>query len=391
VPRKKSSVSGIFLSHSSRDKEFVSRLASDLVNRGFPVWFDSWEMEMGDSLYSKIYEGIDSSSALILVMSKNAVKSDWVEKELHGALLKEEELKNRFLLPIKPEECKVPFSIRDRIYADFSTDYLMQLERLEKVLRARGADKIDVAFQKELVPLRISRGLYLDEISFQSRISALVPRIKAGNQIEVSQLVLYPEPEYGDARRLAARRINELDKSQNHTPEAEVDLRSTYESIRRLEDALLVGVAGIMNGLVKMNEWAFVELACHWYVRIIRSMLLFRIWRLQSELSGATEFGKDALADPVNYDTAARFFGIDDVICCDVWKPPSNEYYSFFVDADSEVGRWFQEHPQCPDLLRAFWSPTLMYKYAIPQMVYKSYTNPAPFGWDFADCKIGRH
>jgi hypothetical protein len=366
MARKKSAVKGIFLSHSSRDKQFVTKLASDLANLGFPVWFDSWELEMGDSLHNKIYEGIDSSSAMILVMSKNSVKSSWVNKELRGALLKEEELKNRFLIPIKLDDCKIPLPVRDRIFADFSSGYQMQLEKLERALRARGADKIELEFTKKLIPLRISKGLYLDEISLQSRITALSQELKAGNQVKTSQFVLYPEQEYEEVRRRVALIIDEVNKGNSH-PDGEREFRSTYESLRRLEDRLLLGIA-----------W------------IVRSALLHRLWQLQSALPEANDFGKDALG-LLNYQNAASLFGVDDVIVCDAWKPSTGEYHSFFVDAGSEVGRWFQENPQVPDLLRAFWSPDLMYKYAIPQIVFKDYNGQAPFGWYFTECMIGLH
>jgi hypothetical protein len=47
-------MTGIFLSHSSKDKAFVCKLAIDLVNQGMPVWFDAWELEMGDSVDSNL-------------------------------------------------------------------------------------------------------------------------------------------------------------------------------------------------------------------------------------------------------------------------------------------------------------------------------------------------
>jgi hypothetical protein len=48
----------LFISYSSRDREFVQTLASDLKARSLEVWFDHWEMRPGDRLRSRINEGI---------------------------------------------------------------------------------------------------------------------------------------------------------------------------------------------------------------------------------------------------------------------------------------------------------------------------------------------
>ena len=118
---------GVFISHSSLDKVFVSKLAVDLAVRGIPVWFDSWELEAGDRLYDRIFNGIDHSAFLLLALSPNPVKSRWVNKELNAALSKEERLPRKVIIPIKIAECEVPLAIADRIYVDFSKGYLYEI------------------------------------------------------------------------------------------------------------------------------------------------------------------------------------------------------------------------------------------------------------------------
>lgn len=72
---KEGVMAGLFISHSSADKPFVHRLAIDLVARGMPVWFDTWEISTGDSLQRLIYDGIGASDYLIVVLSPNSVTS----------------------------------------------------------------------------------------------------------------------------------------------------------------------------------------------------------------------------------------------------------------------------------------------------------------------------
>ena len=69
----------VFLSHSSRDKEVVRELAERLKRDGLRVWFDQWEIKPGDSIPSKIEEGLEHSRVLVLCMSANAFGSDWAQ------------------------------------------------------------------------------------------------------------------------------------------------------------------------------------------------------------------------------------------------------------------------------------------------------------------------
>lgn len=122
----------VFLSHSSKDKAFVSRLATDLKSRGVPVWFDQWELKIGDSLTEKIEKGIDTSGWLAVVLSKGSASSDWVQKELRAAQARELRDRNVFVLPIVIDDCEIPLFLLDKVYADFRKSYAHGLESLVK-------------------------------------------------------------------------------------------------------------------------------------------------------------------------------------------------------------------------------------------------------------------
>lgn len=112
-----------FLSHSTKDKDFVRKLAEDLFINGYEVWFDEWELDWGDSLFEKIEEGIKESNFLIIVISSNSIKSRWVNNELKAALSNENESNTPFILPILYDDCEVPLFLKDKIYIDFRDDY----------------------------------------------------------------------------------------------------------------------------------------------------------------------------------------------------------------------------------------------------------------------------
>jgi len=69
-------MASIFLSHNSADKPFVQQLATDLKRLGVNVWFDKWEIRVGDSLMWRIEEGIRENEYLGIVLSPEAISSD---------------------------------------------------------------------------------------------------------------------------------------------------------------------------------------------------------------------------------------------------------------------------------------------------------------------------
>lgn len=90
----------LFLSHSSADKTFVEKLAKDLEGVGVNVWFDKWEIKVGDSLTGKIEEGLQANDYLGLVLSPAAVASEWVKAELSAAWCRQMSSRKIVVLPI---------------------------------------------------------------------------------------------------------------------------------------------------------------------------------------------------------------------------------------------------------------------------------------------------
>ena len=98
----------VFISHSHQDKDFVDKLAAQLVLHKTYVWLDRWEIKVGDSLLGKVQEGIKSASALLIVLSKASVASEWCKKELNAGLMRELDEKRVVILPLLLEGCDIP-------------------------------------------------------------------------------------------------------------------------------------------------------------------------------------------------------------------------------------------------------------------------------------------
>ena len=69
-----------FLSYSHADKEFVYRLNAALLSNGVDTFLDEKDIRVGDSIPTKIYDGIDKSSHLIFAISATSIKSKWATK-----------------------------------------------------------------------------------------------------------------------------------------------------------------------------------------------------------------------------------------------------------------------------------------------------------------------
>ncbi len=116
-------MSSIFLCHSSVDKPFVEKLANDLRKAGANVWFDKWEIKVGESILWRIEEGIRAQEYLAIILSPDAIVSDWVKTELGAVWSRQMNERRILVLPILYRDCDIPYILRDRKYADFRSNY----------------------------------------------------------------------------------------------------------------------------------------------------------------------------------------------------------------------------------------------------------------------------
>ena len=79
-----------FISHASEDKDdFVRPLAEGLRERGLTVWFDEFELKVGDSLRGSIDRGLSQSRFGIVVFTPQFFEKQWPKNELNGLVTRE--------------------------------------------------------------------------------------------------------------------------------------------------------------------------------------------------------------------------------------------------------------------------------------------------------------
>jgi hypothetical protein len=130
-----STKSEVFLWHSSADKGYVRMVHDDLKRLGVHCWLDENKIKVGESIVSKVDEGLTISKIMIAFLSKQAVQSMWAKKEWQsflGRQLSGNELK---ILPAVLEDCDVPPILADIKYADFREGYYDGFKAIHAALK----------------------------------------------------------------------------------------------------------------------------------------------------------------------------------------------------------------------------------------------------------------
>lgn len=116
----------VFISHASEDKDEVVRpLAEALRNEGLSVWYDDFELRIGDSLRRKIDRGVATSKFGVIVLSEIFFKKGWTNYELDG-LVTRQNTGDQILLPIwhnvtKKQVIEYSPSLADRLARSTAT------------------------------------------------------------------------------------------------------------------------------------------------------------------------------------------------------------------------------------------------------------------------------
>ncbi|HEY6251854.1 MAG TPA: toll/interleukin-1 receptor domain-containing protein, partial [Candidatus Angelobacter sp.] len=93
-----------FISFSSREQEFATRLHGDLQSKGVRCWFAPEDLKIGDPFRKRIDDAIRVHDKLLIVLSSNSVSSFWVEKEVETAFEKERLQNRTVLFPIRLDD-----------------------------------------------------------------------------------------------------------------------------------------------------------------------------------------------------------------------------------------------------------------------------------------------
>ena len=140
-----------FISYSTKDQDFADRVYADLQNKGVRCWFAPEDLKIGDRFRQRIDEAIRLHDKLLLILSENSVRSDWVREEVESCLERERREKRTVLFPIRLDDAIMDTNEawaasirRQRNMGDFRgwkvhDSYQKALERLMLYLKAESS------------------------------------------------------------------------------------------------------------------------------------------------------------------------------------------------------------------------------------------------------------
>ncbi len=89
-----------FISHAFEDKALARPLAHGLSEKGFRIWYDEFELKVGDSLVELINRGLVNSRYGIVVLSHAFFAKRWPRRELVGFTTLQLQEGTRAILPV---------------------------------------------------------------------------------------------------------------------------------------------------------------------------------------------------------------------------------------------------------------------------------------------------
>jgi hypothetical protein len=154
----------IFVSYSREDSNLVDEVVEHLRNSDLDIWRDRQEMVLGERIRERILNGIQSSSVVLVFISRHSVESRWVLGELDTAMMLEMSGDTKvvpvFLGRIADE--KIPGDLRGKFSLDLR--YNFQKRWLEEkgtftktiITFAKGEDFVPRAIARPREPTRDS-------------------------------------------------------------------------------------------------------------------------------------------------------------------------------------------------------------------------------------------
>lgn len=206
-----------FLSHASKDEAFAQKLAARLKAEGIAVWYAPDDIRPGDKIYDQVKQAILSFDRLLVVLSNESMKSNWVRTELAKALERERRDNVKVLFPvslvsidaIRQWECVDPDSgidfareLRSYHIPDFSkwSDPAEFEKQVTKVINAlRASDTVSTEPKSDAGKPQPSDLMLRKRISAGDRLWSAVLKLKDELSMPVFFFTILVPSEYDSA------------------------------------------------------------------------------------------------------------------------------------------------------------------------------------------------
>lgn len=260
----------VFLCHSSTDKPKVRELYRYLKRRGINPWFDEEHLVGGQDWQIEIPKALATSDAIIICLTKNSVdKEGYIQKEIKFALDKALEMPEGriFLIPVKFEECEVPFSLSRYQWVDLTVEsgYAKMMKALK--FRASQLERNTVQLPKNEID---EEKLSIERVSRERAEKEAAEKARLEVDEEKRQKAAKEKAEREVAEREKAE-LKALEKAAKEKEEVEKEIK------RRLEKSIKKAKRDLWWGKLKIDIQYRFQVINIYRVPILILLVMFAI------------------------------------------------------------------------------------------------------------------
>src|ERR1700710_2248012 len=114
----------IFLSHSSADRQFATRIGEVLEAHGLPYWYSKRNIMGAQQWHDEIGRALTRCDWFLLILSPAAVGSKWVKHELLYALREKSYEEHIVVIGHQPaDDKKLSWTLRNYQWVDFQPGF----------------------------------------------------------------------------------------------------------------------------------------------------------------------------------------------------------------------------------------------------------------------------
>ena len=128
----------VFLSHSNKDRAFVSKLAKILKHHGVSYWYSGTDIVGAQQWHDEIGRALGTCNWFLLVLTPDSVCSEWVKRELFYAL-DQQRYRNR-IIPLLRKRCnpkKLSWTLNSFERVDFTGDFAAACQQLLRIWKIK--------------------------------------------------------------------------------------------------------------------------------------------------------------------------------------------------------------------------------------------------------------
>lgn len=211
-----------FVSYAHEDRVVAKNLVDTLARYDVDAWWDGYEIEVGDSIRSKINEGLRSSQFGIVVLSHAffAVNKKWTKQELAALAVL---LDDGHLLPVLWNMSHDDLKVYDPLLADIKA---LQIDGDIRGVVAPLARKIKGGIQRDengkltfigetvrISELELTPQIAIEDVVFKDCVIQGVAMLNWGDQISMSHchleshMFIFLDPPYAISGAIGMNRV----------------------------------------------------------------------------------------------------------------------------------------------------------------------------------------